>query len=138
MRWRYPLLVVLGIAVHATWAMLLLIRRGELKTVGLHGIHLALPWHITAIFLLATCVCAVLSLRQKSALKALFLLVPQQAALIASAIMAAVCTWNGEYADGVQRPWEFIGADQSYVIYLAFLHAYAIWSRCHEGTLTRL
>jgi hypothetical protein len=53
-------------------------------------------------------------------------LLPQQALLYVAALGGVEAVLDGQYADGVQRPYEFILTDQLWMVAFAVIHTFAM------------
>ena len=124
------LLIVVGaIGLHAFygWAMLTSPGGFELRTtptgdaLDLFGSQQVCGLAFLAVAILAA-VAVALDRGGPPRLGHLMLLLPQQALLMLSAAGAMSCIVAGAYADGVPRPFRFIGVDQASGIFLCVIH----------------
>ena len=80
--------------------------------------------------IIAALLCAVVSLAAVAAIfcrnlmLGVFLVLPQQFLLIASAIGAIFCVIDGRFADGAVYPRPFIFVDQVYLVLLCVAHGW--------------
>jgi hypothetical protein len=124
------IVVLIASAMHLSWAAALLF--APLHTTGIQLVlDLSFGSHIIAAIL-----CAVVSLAAVAAIfcrnlmLGVFLVLPQQFLLIASAIGAIFCVIDGKFADGAVYPRPFIFVDQIYLVLLCAAHgwqAMALW-----------
>ena len=124
------IVILIASAMHLSWAAALLF--APLHTTGIQLVlDLSFGSHI-----IAAIVCAVVSLAAVAAIfrmnlmLCLFLVLPQQFLLIASAIGAVFCVIDGKFADGAVYPRPFIFVDQIYLVLLCVAHgwqALALW-----------
>jgi hypothetical protein len=107
---------------------------GPLHTTGIELILALALGHniIAAIVLMAVAWSALVGLFCKNLLASVFLLLPQQFVLIASAIGAIFCIIEGRFADGAIYPRPFVFVDQIYLVLLACGHAQQIIVRWRE------
>lgn len=126
------LIVVLCSLLHMSWGAALLF--GPLHTTGIELIlALALGNNIiAAIVLMAVASSALAGLFCGNLLASVFLLLPQQFLLIASAIGAIFCMIEGRFADGASYPRPFVFVDQIYLVLLACGHAEQMIVRWRE------
>ena len=126
---RY-IVIVIASAMHLSWAAALLF--APFHTTGIQLVlDLAFGSHI-----IAAMICAVVSLAAVASIFSrhvtlfIFLVLPQQFLLIASAIGAVYCIIDGRFADGASYPRPFIFVDQVYLILLCVAHGWqtlALW-----------
>jgi hypothetical protein len=124
------IVILIASAMHLSWAAALLF--APLHTTGIQLVlDLSFGSHIIAAIL-----CAVVSLAAVAAIfcrnlmLAVFLVLPQQFLLIASAIGAIFCVIDGRFADGAVYPRPFIFVDQIYLVLLCVAHGWqtmALW-----------
>jgi len=124
------IVILIASAMHLSWAAALLF--APLHTTGIQLVlDLSFGSHIIAAIL-----CAVVSLAAVAAIfcrnlmLGVFLVLPQQFLLIASAIGAIFCVIDGKFADGAVYPRPFIFVDQIYLVLLCVAHgwqAMALW-----------
>lgn len=120
------MIVVLSSLLHMSWSIALLF--GPLHTTGIELILALALGHniIAAIVLMAVAWSALVGLFCRNLLASVFLLLPQQFVLIASAIGAIFCMVEGRFADGAIYPRPFVFVDQIYLVLLACGHAQQI------------
>jgi hypothetical protein len=85
---------------------------------------------IAAIFCAAVSLAAVAAIFCRNLTLCVFLVLPQQFLLIASAIGAVFCVIDGKFADGAVYPRPFIFVDQIYLVLLCVAHGWqtvALW-----------
>ena len=126
---RY-LVILIASAMHLSWAAALLF--APLHTTGIQLVlDLVFGSHI-----IASILCAAVSLAAVAAIFCrnltlfIFLVLPQQFLLIASAIGAVYCIIDGKFADGAVYPRPFIFVDQIYLVLLCVAHGWqtvALW-----------
>ena len=126
------IVILIASAMHLSWAAALLF--APLHTTGIQLVlDLSFGSHI-----IAAIVCAVVSLAAVAAIfrmnlmLCLFLVLPQQFLLIASAIGAVFCVIDGKFADGAVYPRPFIFVDQIYLVLLCVAHGWQTISLCRE------
>jgi hypothetical protein len=113
-------------ALHLSWAVLLLSPH-DMRTAGLaRFIELLGPAAAAALFLLIGAAAAYASARAPRGWLGLALVFPQQVVLLLTAAIALEHALRGTYGDGVQRPPEFILADQLPLILTALIHTAAL------------
>ena len=126
---RY-IVILIASAMHLSWAVALLF--APLHTTGIELVlDLSFGSHI-----IAAIVCAAVSLAAVAAILCrnltlcVFLVLPQQFLLIASAVGAIFCVIDGRFADGAIYPRPFIFVDQIYLVLLCIGHGWqtvALW-----------
>ena len=124
--WRRNYLVLCGIAVHLGWAFLLLISAEPLHTTPMAATPFRHNQYVGAAIYAFAAGCAVVPFIWDwidASWLGLYCCLPQQFLLMYSAGSASLCVLRGMYADGVPRPWEFILADQLWVILSMLLHS---------------
>jgi len=116
--------ILIASAMHLSWAVALLF--APLHTTGIQLVlDLSFGSHIVAAIL-----CAAVSLAAVAAIFCrnitlfVFLVLPQQFLLIASAIGAIYCVIDGKFADGAVYPRPFILVDQIYLVLLCAAHGW--------------
>ncbi len=87
---------------------------------------------VAAIFCAAVSLAAVAAIFCKNLTLCVFLVLPQQFLLIASAIGAIFCVVEGKFADGAVYPRPFIFVDQVYLVLLCVAHGWQIISLWSE------
>jgi hypothetical protein len=126
------LVIVLAIVMHLYDAAILACTRVADGTIAFAALLTVfrLPW-ITSLTVFACALaaafghwCPNLSPQQR-----MTALIGQQTILIIPALGAIYAIFHGAYADGVQRPWEFISADQFVTIGAAIIYTAAISAR---------
>jgi hypothetical protein len=116
--------------MHLSWAAALLF--APFHTTGIQLVlDLAFGSHIIAAMICAmVSLAAVASIFSRHVTLFIFLVLPQQFLLIASAIGAVYCIIDGRFADGASYPRPFIFVDQVYLILLCVAHGWqtlALW-----------
>ena len=135
------IVILLASAMHLSWAAALLF--APLHTTGIELVlDLSFGSHIiAAIFCAAVSLTAVAAIFCRNLTLCVFLVLPQQFLLIASAIGAILCVIDGEFADGAVYPRPFIFVDQVYLVLLCVAHGWqtiGLWrerSNDSKGTL---
>lgn len=123
---RLPLIIIYAIALHFTWASLLLFDTAAGYATAVHTLLVFVPDAIAVAIYLTVAVLAIFGLfYQRGIVKPLCLL-PQQFVMMISAGGAIWAMWLGQFADGVQRSHAFLIADQFPAVIAAILHTYAI------------
>jgi len=111
------IVILIASAMHLSWAAALLF--APLHTTGIELVlDLSFGSHIIAAIFCRNLVLCV------------FLVLPQQFLLIASAIGAVFCVIDGKFADGAVYPRPFIFVDQIYLVLLCVAHGWqtmALW-----------
>ena len=126
---RHPWVLYIAMMQHGIWALLLLVSENGLHTAPMSAFIGLGRWGAFAALSVITGMAIVGSRYGLSRNTGLLLVLPQQAALVMSAVSVAGLIAGSHYADGVIRPWEFIAADQSGGIILAVMHTGAIIDR---------
>jgi len=118
------IVILLASAMHLSWAGALLF--APLHTTGIQLVlDLTFGSHIVAAILCAAVsLAAVAGIYCRNPTLFVFLVLPQQFLLIASAIGAIYCVIDGKFADGAVYPRPFIFVDQVYLILLCVAHAW--------------
>ena len=140
-RWAYNWIVIVAIIVHGGWGLLLLVSPQPLNCTPMadspfrHNQYLAAVVYLVAV---GAAMAPWFVRRLGAGFWALACCLPQQFLLMMSAFTAIRCVWRGAYADGVERPWDFILADQLWVIVGMIFHTLALidwhyWSVRREG-----
>src|SRR5258708_424171 len=106
------IMVMYAVTVHVTWSMLLWFGSSAQNTTALHTLTRIGSPRLIAAMLTGAAALAVIGMISRSAWAALLLL-PQQILLLMTASGAIEATWIAEFADGVSRARDFIGADQA-------------------------
>ncbi len=121
--------VLIAVAIHATWAMLILHDESALNANAVHALFrfVQSPQLLALVLMLVAA-----SALAGSFIGNMWLLMPQQVVLVLSGVGAIESIWLAQFADGVLRPHAFIMADQVYSIYLAIGHTVAI-SQTNNG-----
>ena len=124
------IVILIASAMHLSWAAALLF--APLHTTGIELVlDLSFGSHIIAAILCATVsLAAVAAIFCKNLTLCVFLILPQQFLLIASAIGAVFCVIDGRFADGAIYPRPFIFVDQIYLVFLCVAHWWqtvALW-----------
>lgn len=116
--------------VHISWAILLCISLEPLSTVPLAALAIFGPRFAVAILIFVS-LCACFGLFEDADTKNIGILwyIPQQLLLTLTSMTAVLACLDGEYADGTLRPPIFICADQSYAIFVAVMHFFALIER---------
>lgn len=127
------MLVFFVSVMHVLWGILLLVNGGPISTTATSLLRHLLPdYELRAIvYILAGLMPATL-LRWPGSVTGLLFCLPQQVLLILSAISAMVAITNGQFADGIDRGWIFLMADQGIYILLALLYSFEALDRYHE------
>jgi hypothetical protein len=126
---RY-IVILIASAMHLSWAVALLF--APLHTTGIELVlDLSFGSHIVAaIVCAAVSLAAVAAILCRNLTLCVFLVLPQQFLLIASAVGAIFCVIDGRFADGAIYPRPFIFVDQIYLILLCIAHGWqtvALW-----------
>jgi len=120
------IVILIASAMHLSCAAALLHTTGiELVLDLSFGSHI-----IAAILCAAVSLAAVAAIFCRNLVLSVFLVLPQQFLLIASAIGAIQCVIDGKFADGAVYPRPFIFVDQTYLVLLCVAHgwqALALW-----------
>ena len=117
-----------ALVLHVVWGIMLLDGPAPAATTPLHGFVAVFgSSRVAAGFLLVASVLSMWGMtRAKSIRAGLLAVLPQQFALLVSAVGALRCVVGSAYADGVIRPRSFIFADQFPAVLAALLHTMAI------------
>jgi hypothetical protein len=126
------IVILIASAMHLSWAAALLF--APLHTTGIQLVlDLSFGSHIIAAILCAVVsLAAVAAIFRRNLMLCLFLVLPQQFLLIASAIGAVFCVIDGKFADGAVYPRPFIFVDQIYLVLLCVAHGWQTMSLCRE------
>ena len=126
------IVILIASAMHLSWAAALLF--APLHTTGIQLVlDLSFGSHIiAAILCAAVSLAAVAAIFRRNLMLCLFLVLPQQFLLIASAIGAIFCIVDGKFADGAVYPRPFIFVDQIYLVLLCVAHGWQTRSLCRE------
>jgi hypothetical protein len=126
------IVILIASAMHLSWAAALLF--APLHTTGIQLVlDLSFGSHIiAAILCAAVSLAAVAAIFRRNLMLCLFLVLPQQFLLIASAIGAIFCIIDGKFADGAVYPRPFIFVDQIYLVLLCLAHGWQTISLCRE------
>lgn len=115
------LIIYFAIVKHFVWGLFIIFTPFELKTATLTTIYSLFPIHQYAgIVLILGAILALLStqLKNKPIILNIGLLGPLTFFVMFSGFNAINQIIQGQYADGVVRPWQFIFVDQIYSILL--------------------
>jgi len=117
-----------AIALHWTWAFLLMGSNDPLNVTAIHSLRILTPGrYAMGSLLLLVGLLAYLGLRRiDKGVSAIYFLLPQQFILTISAIGAFIAIKNGVFADGVVRSTSFLAADQAPAIFGAVFHTAAL------------
>src|SRR4030095_16544593 len=120
------IVILIASAMHLSWAAALLF--APLHTTGIQLLlDLSFGSHIiAAILCAAVSLAAVAAIFSKNLMLCVFLVLPQQFLLIASAIGAVFCVIDGKFADGAVYPRPFIFVDQIYLVLLCVSHGWPV------------
>lgn len=129
---RRKWVVMLAIAIHLLWGILLL--SGEKSVTGVTAIHttqtlLGSPSTVGWAYLLAS-FCSLAGIILEGRIRLMFelsLMLPQQFLLMLSAFGALYAMRLSAFADGVVRPRSFLIADQGPAVLIAVFHTLALW-----------
>lgn len=125
---RQNVVIICCVVLHFFWAGLIFYDPAALGGTSISGpLAIFKTGTVLAVVLLAVGTLALLANTSPFPANAILLL-PQQMVLQLSAASALAAMILGHYADGVQRPFAFIAADQVHSILLASGHALAIMS----------
>ena len=133
--WRTNWLVVMGIALHLSWGVILLFSDAPLKTTPLGAFFLR-DHYAAAVWFLSIAAVAAVGHRIRSGgsrasmMLPAVLLAPQQFSLMASAGTAVWCVVQGHYFDMEPRPRMFILSDQLVIILTMICHTAALIDWC--------
>ncbi|MBO0696024.1 MAG: hypothetical protein J2P56_07980, partial [Verrucomicrobia bacterium] len=118
------IVILVASAMHLSWAAALLF--APLHTTGVQLLlDLSFGSHIiAAILCAAVSLAAVAAIFCRNITLFVFLVLPQQFLLIASAIGAVYCVIDGKFADGAVYPRPFIFVDQIYLVLLCVAHGW--------------
>jgi len=132
---RY-IVILIASAIHLSWAAALLF--APLHTTGIELLlDLSFGSHIiAAILCAAVSLAAVAAIFCRNLTLCVFLVLPQQFLLIASAIGAVFCVIEGRFADGAVYPRPFIFVDQIYLVLLCVAHGLQIVTLWREREFT--
>src|SRR5262249_28521617 len=132
---RY-IVILIASAIHLSWAAALLF--APLHTTGIELLlDLSFGSHIiAAILCAAVSLAAVAAIFCRNLTFCVFLVLPQQFLLIASAIGAVFCVIEGRFADGAVYPRPFIFVDQIYLVLLCVAHGLQIVTLWREREFT--
>jgi hypothetical protein len=126
------IVILIASAMHLSWAVALLF--APLHTTGIQLVlDLSFGSHfIAAILCAAVSLAAVAAIFCRNPTLFVFLVLPQQFLLIASAIGAVYCVIDGKFADGAVYPRPFIFVDQIYLVLLCVAHGWQLAALWHE------
>lgn len=124
-------ILVMAVVVHLVWGVLLLIAGEPVMWItAVHETSQLVPstWVLGLIYIAAGLAGGFALWRHDKLNPALgvWMIIPQQLLLMKSASGAIICILRSQFADGVDRPWAFIAADQSPAIIMAVLHTFAL------------
>lgn len=121
---------MLVIGIHALWGVLLLIYPNSVFNItAINYISHFLTPLGAGIAYIAACTMSFCSLYYKDRLHRMvgaILIIPQQFLLWISALGALSAIFNQQFADGTQRPWAFLAADQGPYVLLAISYTFAV------------
>lgn len=118
-----PWIIVFAALLHAVQGVFALFDPAALRATPLSG--LAWLGHVGAGALLLSATAAALWSVWTRA-HDVWLVLPQQCVLVATAYTSGAAIWRQAYADGELRPLAFIAADQCGIVLLAIVHVVAI------------
>lgn len=123
---RISILVSCAIVLHVFWAAMVMLDHAALNANAVNVLHryIQSPGLLIALLVLSSVLATVAIFSTRA--WTVFLLMPQQILLMASASGAIDSIWLGQFADGVLRPHAFIAADQIYSVIIALGHTVAI------------
>jgi hypothetical protein len=126
------IVILIASAMHLSWAVALLF--APLHTTGIQLVlDLSFGSHIiAALFCAVVSFAALAAMFCRSLIVCVFLVLPQQFLLIASAIGAIFCVIDGKFADGAVYPRPFIFVDQIYLVLLCVAHGWQIMALWRE------
>lgn len=120
------IMVLYAIALHLTWAFLLLFDDAATMATALNALFRYIHPPILLSYVVAAAAFAALVALFSDTPWIVILLLPQQILLMMSAAGATEAIWLAQFADGVIRPRAFIAADQLYSVLAAIGHTAAI------------
>lgn len=136
-RW-FSIAVAICVVLHFWWAALILFGDGTaVHATALFAVYRFVGWGsqtltgLALVFVAALALWGMLTRRPWIVVS----LLPQQVVLMISLIGAVQAIWLQQFADGVERPFAFIAADQIDTILLALGHTAAVishWYRLNE------
>lgn len=113
-------------AIHFVWGLILLFA-GSQYTASLSGlIDLDIPVALLGIIMMAVAILAEIGVTVRPGSSTLVLLLPQQIVMLISSIAVIQLIVDQKFADGVARSWQFILADQLWIIVLTIAHTIII------------
>ena len=115
-----------AIALHLITGFSLLIHGGELRTAALSPFYDYLPSQGVGVALVSIALLSLYAIAKLNTKMSTMFLVPQQLLILMSGVIAFNLSTQGEYADGVQRPFFFIFTDQLPVMLLAVFYTMSI------------
>ncbi len=123
---RIPWIVWCVVWLHVSWAVFLLASPATMNCTPIHW--LAESFHsnrwVLSAWLFMTAYCGYRWTRR--GIQSSILLLPQQIVLVISAGGSIVSAVTQQYADGVIRPWSFIGAGEAVNVMVAAAHTCAL------------
>ena len=128
-RWRRNWIVITAIVVHFGWGVLLLFSAEPLHTTPMAATPFRHNQYVGAVIYLVAALAALWPIvrpKYDGGFVGLACCLPQQFLLMYSAGSAIRCVLRGMYADLVPRPWEFILADQLWVIVGMVFHSFSL------------
>lgn len=116
--------------LHIAWGLLLFLNGSGLHTTALNGIvRIFQPYWFAAILLFGAGISSMLGMYCFTKTKrAVVFFIPAQFFLLTSTFTVLSAIVTQQFADGVFRAWEFIAADQAYLLILVVLYTYVILS----------
>jgi hypothetical protein len=122
----FSVMVIYAIVMHLVWVACLWLDEGVSQVTAVAAIRYLFPWPYATIAMLIVATCAIVSFAIRNRFWAAGFMVPQQLLLFVSAGGAVQAILEGHFADGVERPWTFLLADQSPAILAAIGHTLAL------------
>jgi hypothetical protein len=130
-------MVIYAIVLHLVWVGCLWLDEGVANVTAVYAIRYVLPKPFAVMGMAVVALCAMASFAMRNRFLAAGLMVPQQMLLFVSAGGAIQAIVEGHFADGVERPWTFLLADQSPAILAAIGHTLALVGVLRYGWIGR-
>jgi hypothetical protein len=127
------------VCLHLWWGLMLLLDPAAAGVTAINSVTrlTGSVWGGALVFLVVGGLAAVGLLRaEPGRTRGLVQVLPQQAALLLSALGACEAIWRSTYADGVPRPRAFIAADQIPAVFIALAHTAALIDCFIHGAAT--
>lgn len=124
---RHEPIIWYAIILYFITGVSLLLHGSELNTATLSPFYQYLPsWGIGVLFIAISLLSTLAVLNEDKKHWAAMLLIPQQLLILMSGVISLSLALQGQYADGVIRPFFFIFTDQLPPILLAFFFTWSL------------